>query len=573
MDKYDISKIFEEIGMMMELKGENPFKIRAYYNGARTVELLEEDLKVLVEENRLNTVKGIGRALEEKIIELVKTGKLEFYEKLKAETPEGLMEMMRIPGVGPKKIRELYQKLEITSIGELEYACIENRLVDLKGFGEKTQGKIFDGIQQLKKYQGQFLISTGLKYGGYVLNQLKELPEIIDISLAGSIRRRKEIIKDIDIIASCPMDSRGKVMDFFTSIEGVEKIIAKGETKSSIGLNIGVNIDLRLVEEDEYPYALQHFTGSKEHNTMLRHRAKKLGLKVNEYGVFRGEDRLPASTEEEIYNLLELEYIPPELREGQGEIEAAEHKQLPRLIDVGDLKGVLHVHSHYSDGKNSIEELVSAAIDKGFKYIGISDHSISAFYAGGLKEENIIKQHEEIEELRIKYPKIKILKGIESDILVDGSLDYDDEVLASFDYVIGSIHSHFNLDEETMTKRILKAIENRYLSILGHVTGRLLLSRKGYQLDIEKIIEACGKNQVAIEINSNPHRLDLDWRLCRFAREKGVKLVIEPDAHSIEGIDDIYYGVGIGRKGWLEEKDVINTMEPEEIIKYFSLKR
>ncbi|MBM7614870.1 DNA polymerase/3'-5' exonuclease PolX [Alkaliphilus hydrothermalis] len=569
MDKYEISKIFEEIGMMMELKGENPFKIRAYYNGARTVELMEEDIKVLVEENRLNTIKGIGKALEGKIIELVETGKLEFYDKLKEEIPEGVMEMLKIPGVGPKKIRELYDKLEITSIGELEYACLENRLVDLKGFGEKTQIKILEGIEQIKKYQGKFLISTGLKYGTYLVTQLKELPELSQVSLAGSIRRRKEIIKDIDIIVSCGKNDRDKVMDFFTTIEGVGKVIAKGDTKSSVVLNIGMNVDLRLVEEGEFAYALLHFTGSKEHNTLLRGRAKKMGLKVNEYGIFREEERLPADTEEELYGLLELDYIPPELREGQGEIEMAEKNQLPNLVEHKDVKGIFHVHSQYSDGRNTIEELVKAAIERGFRYIGISDHSKSAAYAGGLREEDVKKQHREIEDLREKYPQITILKGIESDILVDGSLDYEDEVLASFDYVIGSIHSNFNLDEETMTNRILKAVQNKYTTILGHVTGRLLLSRKGYQLDIEEIIQACADNHVAIEINSNPHRLDLDWRLCRYAKEKGVKLVIEPDAHRIEGLDDVMYGVGIARKGWLESEDVINTMEIEEVLERF----
>ncbi len=570
MDKYEISQILEEIGMMMELKGENPFKIKAYYSGARAVELIEEDIKTLIETNRLHTIKGIGKALEEKIIELVTTGNLEFYNDLRKETPDGLMEMMKIPGVGPKKVRELYQRLDIKTVAELEFACLENKLVDLKGFGEKSQNKIFEGIQQLKKYQGKYLISTGLMYGEGIFNRLKELPQIIEISLAGSIRRRKEIIKDIDIIASCSYESREDVMNFFTSLEGVEKVIAKGETKSSVVLSIGINVDLRLVEEQEYPYALLHFTGSKEHNTILRHRAKKFGLKVNEYGVFNEDERLPAENEEDIYKLLQLNYIPPELREGLGEIEASEENRLPQLIEEQHIKGIFHVHSQYSDGRNTIEELVKTASDKGLKYIGISDHSKSAVYAGGLTEEQVKNQHKEIEQLRKKYPEITILKGIESDILLDGSLDYEDEILASFDYVIGSIHSHFNLEEKAMTERILKALENKYLTILGHVTGRILLSRKGYLLDLEKIIETCAKKQVAIEINSNPHRLDLDWRLCRLVKEKGGKLVVEPDAHSLEGLDHITYGVGIARKGWLELKDILNTMDADTLLTYIN---
>lgn len=567
MDKELISQIFEAIGMMLELKGENPFKVRAYYNGARLIETTDEDLVQLVREDRLHELKGIGKALEAKIIELIETGKLDFYETLKQETPPGLFEMLKIPGLGPKKIKELYNKLNISSIGELEYACLENRLVDLKGFGEKTQAKILEGIENIKNYQGQFLISTALYYGEEILQRLESLSEVVQISLAGSIRRKKELVKDIDLIACCEKGNEEIIMDFFTEMDEVERIIAKGPTKSSVTIKSGMNIDLRLVEVEAYPHALQHFTGSKEHNTAIRSRAKKMGYKINEYGVYEGEKRILVATEEEIYRHLGLAYIAPELREDQGEIEAAEKGSLPQLVELKDIKGIFHVHSRYSDGKNSIEELVQQAIKKGFQYIGISDHSKSAAYARGLREDTIEEQHREIEELGHRYPQIKILKGIESDILVEGDLDYDEVVLASFDYVIGSIHSNFNLSKEAMTKRLLKAIQNPHMSILGHVTGRLLLSRKPYDLDIEKIIEACGEFKVAIEINSNPHRLDLDWRMCQLAKGKGVKLVIEPDAHRIEGIDDIRYGVGIARKGWLEANDVINTYDADKVIK------
>ncbi|KAB3529046.1 DNA polymerase/3'-5' exonuclease PolX [Alkaliphilus serpentinus] len=568
MDKNEISRIFEEIGVLMELKGENPFKVRAYYNGARIIELMEEDLHQLVEENRLHEIEGIGKALEEKIIELVKTGELEFYRRLKEEFPEGLLELLKIQGLGPKKVRVLYDKLNITSVEELERACLEDKLSNLKGFGEKTTKKILEGIENYKNFSGQYLISTGLAYGNEMVKVLKTNPLIKRVSLAGSIRRHKETIKDIDIIASCDEDNRLAVMDFFTSLEGIKDVKEKGITKSSLRLPMGINVDLRLVGDGEYPNALQHFTGSKEHNTALRQRAKEMGYKVNEYGIFKGDNPQPVKTEEDLYKLLQLDYIPPEIRENNGEIEAAEKGNLPNLIKTSDIKGVMHIHSNYSDGHNTIEELVQKGISLGFKYIGISDHSRSAIYAGGLKEEDIKRQHEEIGILQEKYKDIVILKGIESDILADGSLDYSDEVLESFDYIIGSIHSNFSMDINTMTKRLIKAINNRYLTILGHATGRLLLSRPSYTLDIEAVIEACGKNQVAIEINSNPHRLELDWRMCRFAKERGVFIAIEPDAHRVEGIDDIQYGVGVARKGWLEEANVLNSWETDKVLEF-----
>ena len=569
MDKRDISQILEEIGMLLELKGENPFKVKAYYNGARIIELMEEDIVLYAKEGRLNEIKGIGKALEDKITELVQTGSLEYYQQLKQEFPQGLFSLLRIPGLGSKKVRELYQRLDIKSVDELQQACNENRLIDLKGFGEKTQTKILEAIEGMKTYEGQYLISTGIQIGEFIVSHLRSLREVRDISVAGSIRRRKELIKDIDIVVSCHDKDRDKIIDFFAALEEVEAVVAKGNTKTSVTLKIGINVDLRLVSLEEFPHALQHFTGSKEHNTALRHRAKKLGLKVNEYGIFRADERVIAENEADLYKILKLQYIPPELRENNGEIEVADEWSVPALIEPEDIRGVLHVHSHYSDGKNKIEELVEAARTRGFQYIGISDHSKSAYYAGGLKESEVLRQHSEIEELQQKYKDITILKGIESDILNDGSLDYNDEILSSFDYVIGSIHSNFTMDKASMMARLTKAITNKNFNILGHATGRLLLSRKPYDIDIEKIIDLCAENQVAIEINSNPHRLDLDWRMCRYAKEKGVKLVVEPDAHNVEGIDDIFYGIGIARKGWLEAADVLNSRGTDELLKFF----
>ncbi|AEM79850.1 DNA polymerase/3'-5' exonuclease PolX [Thermoanaerobacter wiegelii] len=567
MDKKEVADILNEIGLLLELKGENPFKSRAYYNAARTIELLDEDLEILVKEDRLKDVKGIGEAINKKITELVLAGKMEYYENLKASIPEGLVEMLKIPGLGPKKIKIIYEKLNITTIRELEYACIENRLVDLPGFGEKTQKKILEGIQFVKQFSGQHLYAEAYKEALKLKEYLDMTKTALVTEIAGSLRRKKEIVKDIDILAAASDSS--KVMELFVNYQDVREVIAKGDTKTSITLKSGINADLRVVTEKEFPYALHHFTGSKEHNTAMRHRAKQMGIKMNEYGIFKGEELIECKSEEEIFNKLGLLYIPPELRENMGEIETAEKGQLPKLIEEKDIKGIFHVHTTYSDGASTLIEMVEAARKLGYKYIGITDHSKSAFYAGGLSEEDLIRQWEEIDELNKKYKDIVILKGVESDILPDGSLDYDEEILKQFDFVIASIHSHFRMSKEDMTKRMIKAIENKYTSIVGHVTGRLLLARDSYEIDVCEIIEAAAHYGKIIEINSNPYRLDLDWRYIKHAKEKGVKFAICPDAHSIQGLNDVKYGIGIARKGWLEAKDVINTYEVEEVLEYF----
>ncbi|MGF7398941.1 DNA polymerase/3'-5' exonuclease PolX [Thermoanaerobacterium thermosaccharolyticum] len=565
MDKKTVIDILNEIGLLLELKGENPFKSRAYYNAARTIEVLDDDIEKLIKEDRLKDIKGIGDALNKKLTELVTTGRLEYYDNLKASIPEGLIEMLKIPGLGPKKIKTLYDKLDIKTVGELEYACIENRLVELPGFGEKTQKKILEGIQFIKQFNGKHLFMDAYLEASSLKQYLIDSGLIIRCEIAGSLRRRKEIVKDIDILATC--DNSEKLMDVFTRYEGIRDIVAKGETKTSITLKSGINVDLRVVKDEEYPYALHHFTGSKEHNTAMRHRARQMGIKMNEYGLFKGDLLIKCRDEEEIFNNLNLSYIPPELRENMGEIEAAEKGLLPVLIDEKDIKGIFHVHTIYSDGANTLSEMVNAARDRGYKIIGITDHSKSAFYANGLKEEDILRQLDEIDELNHKYADIKILKGIESDILKDGSLDYDEDILRRFDFVIASVHSNFKMSKDDMTERIIKAIKNRYTKILGHPTGRLLIARDGYDLDVYKVIDSAAEYGKIIEINSSPYRLDLDWRYIKYAKEKGVKFAICPDAHRIEGLDDIKYGIGIARKGWLEAKDVINTYDFDELYK------
>ena len=570
MDKRRVADILGEIALYLELKGENLFKIRAYENGARIIQALDEDLEVLVREKRLGTIKGVGKALEEKITELVTTGNLEYYNKLKAEFPASLFELFKIPGLGAKKIRLLYETLGIETIGELEYACKENRLLELPGFGQKTQENILKGISLVRTASGRYLLHEAEDMALGVFNGLKECPEVNSLSIAGSLRRKKEIIKDIDILAAS--DQAERVMDCFVALPDVADIIGRGPTKASVRLQKGIAVDLRVVSPEQYPYALHHFTGSKEHNTKMRHTAKSLGLKMNEYGLFREADgsRIPCSNEEELFKALGMAYIPPELREDTGEIEAAMENRLPDLVERDDLKGIFHIHTCYSDGINSIKELAEEARRQGYQYIGIADHSRSAYYAGGLSEDDVIRQHEEIDALNEQYEDFHIFKGIESDILPDGSLDYPDEFLRGFDYVIISVHSQFRMDRESMTRRILKAMDHPAATMLGHPSGRLLLSRDPYEADMEQILAKAAERGTVLEINANPHRLDLDWRWIKRAKEIGVKLMINPDAHSIETISHTQYGLAIARKGWCEKEDILNCLGTEDMTAFLN---
>ena len=569
MDKREISQMFEEIALMLDLKGENPFKSKAYINAARTIELLERDISDYVVEGRLEEIKGIGKAIGEKLIEIVNTGRLKYYDELRASIPEGLFDMLKIPGLGTKKVKAIYEKLVVKSIGELEYACIENRLLDLEGFGKKTQDNILKGIENMKKSRGLFLFGEVF----YLAEEVKKLVQQSGLAerceITGSIRRRKEVVKDIDMIATG--DNALKLMDYFTTQPYVKEIVAKGDTKSTVRLQNGINMDLRVVADKEYPYVLNHFTGSKEHNTAIRHRAKAMGIKVNEYGLFKEEKLILCDSEADIYRALDLDYIPPEIRENNGEIEAAEKHQLPKLIELQDIRGTFHIHTLYSDGGNSIEEMVQEARNMGLSYIGITDHSKSAFYARGLNREEIMIQLEEIDRLNEKYKDFRVFKGIESDILTDGELDYEDEVLKLFDFVIASVHSSFNLEKNKMTNRLINAIKNKYTTMLGHPTGRLLLARKEYELDMYAVIDAAAEYNKVIEINSDPHRLDLDWRYLKYAKEKGVKIAINTDAHVTQSLHNIVYGVDIARKGWLEAHNIINTMSLQEMIKYYRI--
>jgi len=561
MNKKDVAHVLEEIAVLLELSGENPFKARSYANVARQIEQADEDVDVLVREKRLRELKGVGEALEKKIEELVTTGTLGYHQKLRSTFPETLFELFGIPGLGAKRIKTLYEDLGVRSLGELEYACGENRLLSLKGFGPKMQQNVLDGIAFSKRHRGLHLFNAAWSEASRLKRHLSGDASVQRIEVAGSLRRRKEVVKDIDILASSKKATG--LMSRFVEAEGIERITAQGETKSSVLLESGLAADLRVVTDEEFPYALHHFTGSKEHNVAMRQRAKDRGLKMNEYGLFRGEKSLPCKDETEIFAALDLPFIPPELREDMGELEA---EALPTLVERGDLIGVFHCHTVYSDGLATVEQMADAAQQRGYAYIAIADHSQSAAYAGGLSPAAVEKQHKEIDKVNRSTKGIRVLKGIESDIRSDGSLDYEEAVLERFDIIIASVHSKLTMTEDEATERIVRAVENPYTTILGHPTGRLLLSREGYPLDMERVLDACRANRVAVEINANPHRLDLDWRHMKRAKEKGVKLCIAPDAHNPEGLDDVEYGLGIARKGWLEAGDLLNCMDVKELL-------
>jgi DNA polymerase (family X) len=583
MDKNQVANLLDEIASLLELKeGSNPFEVRAYQNAARAVNGLDGDIEQLTRQDKLKGVPGLGSTIIKRIEEAVETGHIALYDELVETTPPIKLEMMRIPGVGPKKINAIYNQLHVNSIPDLVQACEENKVADLPGFGKKTQDKIIQGIAFLAQHAGRFLYPVAEEEASHIYAALKELPEIVRLQVAGSLRRRRETIGDIDMVASvadsASDDIRRKIMDVFTSRPSVQAITGKGETKSSVVLSSGMNMDLRVVIDSQFPNILHHFTGSKEHHIPLRRRALSMNMTINDYGLFRGKEPhlelVPCKDETDIYSALGMAYIEPELRENMGEIEAAINGTLPELVQESDLRGVLHVHSTWSDGHNTIREMAEACIARGLTYLGLTDHSKTAAYAGGLNEEDLLRQHEEIDLLNEEYTgRIRILKGTECDILRDGSLDFADDVLVTLDFVVASIHSLFNLSPEEQTQRMLRAISNRYVDIIGHPTGRILLGREGYTLDLDAVIDAAAEHGVCIEINAHPSRLDLDWRYLHRARDKGIKIPIDPDAHVISGLDDMRFGIGIARKGWLRASDVLNTMSTDALLDFFKSRR
>jgi DNA polymerase (family 10) len=574
MNKDQVAEILIEIGVLLELKGENPFKTRAYSNGARVIEGLTEPLDKLIADGRLAEMKGIGEAIYKKVSELVTTGKLAYYDEIKASMPAGLLEMLRIPGLGPKKVKAMYEKLGITSIEELEKACKDNRVAALDGFGEKTQQKICEGIAFRRQFAERHLISDALPLAESILEELREHPDVIRCSTAGSMRRFKEIIGDVDFLVSSKHPVH--IINYFTELPGILSISAKGDTKASVILKGGIQADLRVVTDAEFPFALAYFTGSKEHNIIMRQRAIQRGLRLNEYGLFKSDVEtrdpqllVPCATEEEIFAKLDLAYVPPELREDQGEFAAAEKNEIPRLIEWTELKGSLHNHSTWSDGRDSLERIAEHMIELGLSYWAITDHSKSSVQANGLDQVRLRQQIPEIRALNQKLADggetFRLLCGSEVDIMADGTLDFDNDLLAELDVVVASAHQRFGQGEAEMTKRLIRVTQNPFVHMLGHLTGRLLLEREAAKVNQHAVIDACAETGTWIELNATPDRLDMDWRLWHYAKEKGVKCVINCDAHRLESAGFLRLGAGIARKGWLEKKDVINTLSLEEL--------
>ena len=567
MDKKEIAKVFEEIALLLELEAENPFRVRAYRNAAIALLNLDEDLQKIVKEERLTELPGIGDDLAEKITTLVKTGRLPFYEKLKKAAPPGVSELMQIQGLGPKKIMVLYKKLKIHSIKALKEACLKDKVAKLSGFGKKTQENILNAITHREVYSQRHLWWDAMAIATPLLEGLRKLKEVKKVEIAGSLRRKLETIGDLDILVA---SSKPKpIMNWFISHPLVASVLTKGEAKSSVRLKKGIQVDLLIVPEEQFGSALCYLTGSKEHSIRIRQRALKKGWTLNEWGLTTKKKTIQhMETENALYKALGLSYIPPELREDRGEIEAAEKGKLPKLVEEEDIRGTFHNHTSASDGKNTLQEMVSAAQKLGWEYIGISDHSKSSFQANGMDEKRLHKQEEQIRELNgSKKFRPYVFAGVECDILPNGTLDFSNEVLKKLDYVIVSVHSVFNQDEKTMTKRLIRAIEHPYSTMVGHVTGRILLKREGYRVNLPKVIDACIANGKIMELNASPMRLDMDWRLWHSASEKGLLCAINTDAHSVDHLEFFRAGVNAARKGWLEKKHIINTLSLKEMRK------
>ena len=570
MDNHAIAETLEEIATLLELSGENPFKVRAYANGARALETLTEDLDTLIAQGKLKGHQGIGQGLADAITQLRQEGKLAFLEELRASLPPGLMEILKIPGLGPKKVRALWQLLEITDLAALQLACADGRVAELKGFGSKTQDNILAGIRNREAYGRRHLWLGVQSIVGGILTGLRALPGVERAEAAGSFRRARETVGDLDFIVAS--ENPKPIMDWFVAQSGVQEVTAHGETKSSVRLADGLQADLRVVPAEQFFFALHHFTGSKDHNVAMRQRALSRGLSMSEWGLTPKDSKAKvpaAASEEDVFRALGLDWIPPELREGQGEIEAAESGKLPRLVRYEDIRGCFHNHTTASDGRATLEQMTAAAEAEGWEYFSIADHSRSSAYANGLDEARLLAQIDEIAKLNASGRfKVRVLSGSEVDILKDGSLDFDDALLAKLDVVVASVHAAMTLDEDAMTARIIRALEHPRVHILGHLTGRLLLEREPYRVNIAKIVDCAAANGKCIELNTNPRRLDMDWSHWRRAAEKGVLCAINPDAHRTEQFVFVRAGTFQARKGWLTADQVLNTKPLAELQRW-----
>jgi DNA polymerase (family 10) len=566
METERIAQVLDEMGTLLEVRGENPFRCRAYHNAAQALRGLPADLSEMIADGSLAEVPGIGETLYSKTVQLATTGRLPAYEELLRSTPPGLVALLRVPGLGPKKIKALHDALKIKSLADLRAAAESGTIAGLRGFGAKTEAKILEGINFVESAGDRILQSHARRLVAPIFEAVRTHPKVLRAEICGSLRRRAETIGDLDILFSAR--DPAPVLDHFVKLPEVAKVLAQGPTKASVRLADGVQCDLRGVEDAQFPFALHYFTGSKAHNIAMRRRALAWGYTLNEYSLIGPDGPVACRTEADLFAALGLAEIPPELREDVGEIEAAERGPLPPLVDLSDLTGTFHCHTDWSDGSATLEEMAEAARSFGLSYLGIADHSRSAGYAGGLTVDRVRQQWEAIDGLNRRFGgKFRLFKGTECDILSDGSLDYPDELLDGFDYVVASVHSKFGMPRAEMTARIVRAIRNPRVTMLGHPTGRLLLARDGYAVDLDAVIEAAAEAGMMIEINANPHRLDLDATHCRRARARGVTIVINPDAHATGGLADLDYGIGVARRAGLGPDDVFNTTPAEAIAR------
>jgi len=568
MENKTIADIFTEIADILEIQGENPFRVRSYRNASRTIQDMSQSLESLVNAGEnLEEIPGIGKSMSEKIREILSTGKCHTLEELRSRVPSGLTELLKLEGLGPKKVKSLYDELSVDSIDRLEKAAQAGRLRNLPGMGLKTEEKILKSIEHYRAGMGRFKLSVGFQYAEALLRHLKGVPGVKRLDPAGSFRRRRETIGDLDILAICGKGC--KVMDRFAGYGDVAEVLAKGDTKSSVRLKCGLQVDLRVLEEESYGAALHYFTGSKAHNVAIRERAKEKGLKVSEYGVFRAKDekRLSGAEEEDVFKAVGLPLIPPELREDRGEVQAAEKGTLPRLIEFSDIRGDLQMHTTASDGKNSILEMAQKAKEMGYAYVAITDHSKAVRVAGGMDEKQLAKHLKEIEKANRQISGFRILKGVEVDILPDGTLDLKDDILRECEVVLASVHSRFNMEAEEMTRRVIRAVQNPNVKILAHPTGRLILEREPFKINLREVVQAAVDHGVILEINAYPDRLDLKDVDARMARDLGAKLAINTDAHSAFQLELMKFGVFTARRGWIEARDVMNTLPLEGLLK------
>ncbi|MBS0586630.1 MAG: DNA polymerase/3'-5' exonuclease PolX [Proteobacteria bacterium] len=565
----DIAAVFEEIADLLEIQGANPFRIRAYRNAARILSELSQEVSRMLEKGEdLTELPGIGDDLAGKIKEIVSSGHCSLLDRLHAELPPAITELLKIPGLGPKRVKALYHDLDVQTIEQLHRAARDGRIRELPGFGEKTESNILQAIEVHANQAQRFKLAVAAQYAEALEKFLAAIPGVARVTVAGSYRRMRETVGDLDIVAAASVSS--PVVQRFTSYDEVTEILSAGSTRASVILKCGLQVDLRVVKEECYGAALHYFTGSKAHNIAIRRMAQQSGLKINEYGVFRNDTRIAGETEGSVYAAVGLSYIPPELRENRGEIAVAKAGRLPRLVEQSDLRGDLHVHTKATDGHNSLREMAQAGLANGFEYLAITEHSRRLAFAHGLDPLRLARQCDEIDQLNAELKGITLLKSIEVDILEDGSLDLPDSVLARLDMVVGAVHSNFNLSRAKQTQRILRAMQHPYFTLLAHPSGRLIQRRAPYDADMLQIIREAKNRGCFLELNAHPERLDLLDTQCQMAKEEGVLISINSDAHSVYDFANLRFGVGQARRGWLEKYDVLNTRPLKELRRLIS---